>query len=66
MVGDFYCQRNAFIELIYHGNSFTWKVQNQLSTMYLIFHVSFNFLVLLFWTFLVSFSGPPTPCCQKQ
>ena len=26
-----------------------------------VFHVSFSFLVLLFWTFLVRFSGPPTP-----
>ena len=31
-----------------------------------IFHVSFTFLVLLFWTFLVCFSGPPTPICQKE
>ena len=30
------------------------------------FHVSFTFLVLLFWTFLVRFSGPPTPSCQKE
>ena len=32
----------------------------------LFFHVSFTFLVLLFWTFLVLFSGPPTPSCQKE
>ena len=31
-----------------------------------IFHVSLTFLVLLFWTFLVRFSGPPTPSCQKE
>ena len=31
-----------------------------------LFHVSFTFLVLLFWTFLVRFSGPPTPSCQKE
>ena len=30
------------------------------------FHVSLTFLVLLFWTFLVRFSGPPTPSCQKE
>ena len=30
------------------------------------FHVSFTFLVLLFWAFLVRFSGPPTPSCQKE
>ena len=30
------------------------------------FHVSFTFLVLLFWTFLVCFSGPPTPSSQKE
>ena len=28
---------------------------------YYIFHVSFTFIVLLFWTFLVRFSHPPTP-----
>ena len=27
---------------------------------------NFTFLVLLFWTFLVRFSGPPTPSCQKE
>ena len=32
----------------------------------MIFHVSFTFLVLLFWTFLVRFSGPPTPSSQKE
>ena len=32
----------------------------------ILFHVSFTFLVLLFWTFLVRFSGPPTPSCQKE
>ena len=31
-----------------------------------IFHVSFTFLVLLFWIFLVRFSGPPTPSSQKE
>ena len=35
-------------------------------TLKIIFHVSFTFLVLLFWTFLVRFSGPPTPSCQKE
>ena len=29
-------------------------------------HVSFTFLVLIFRTFLVGFSGPPTPSCQKE
>ena len=30
------------------------------------FHVSFTFLVLLFWTFLARFSGPPTPTPSRQ
>ena len=39
-----------------------WKIIDSI----LYFHVSFTFLVLLFWTFLVRFSGPPTPSCQKE
>ena len=31
-----------------------------------IFHVSFTFLVLLFWIFLVRFSGPPALSCLKE
>ena len=31
----------------------------------IVFLVSLTFLVLYFWTFLVRFSGQPTPSCQK-
>ena len=37
-----------------------------LKSSHVIFHVSFTFLVMLFWTSLVRFSGPPTPSFQKE
>ena len=42
------------------------KIDFHVSSQVIFFHVSFTFLVLLFWTFLVRFSGPPTPSCQKE
>ena len=42
------------------------KTQKKIFSFQICFHVSFTFLVLLFWTFLVRSSGPPTPSCQKE
>ena len=48
-----------------------WAQQKNINistySFFFIFFMSFfTFLVLLFWTFLVRFSGPPTPSCQKE